>query len=133
MKFLMMMLLICISIWQIGDAQSKRKIMSTKTNRFGIEVTHYLTPIFADGKGYYPAGYNDELHRDMGEEECSICHRLFKEHTPEEFLDHFERSGTPVTLTPEQIEQTKDLIRRNPDLTPEQAEAAIKERFPDSK
>lgn len=112
--------------------------MSIGKNSDGLTIRRYATVSFQN-PGSYPDGYSWEMHRDMGAETCEICHRLFSEHTPEEFTTHLDeiavraRERNPVILTPEQIEQIKDLIRKDPRLTPEQAEEAIKERFPDSK
>lgn len=59
-----------------------------------IEVTHYLTPIF-EHPGRYPDGYDEEFHRDVSKDQCSTCQRLFGEHTPEEFVEHWEKEGIP--------------------------------------
>lgn len=124
MKLLLLALLLSMSSKEVASMADK------VIKHDGMTISHYLTPIFEGGDG---RAYSPEFQRDIGEKTCTICGRLWKEHTREDFCDHWEQSGVPVVLTPEQIEEVKNAIRKNPSLTPEQAEEAIREWLPDSK
>ena len=65
--------------------------MSIRKDRDGLKITGYGTVSFKNPPGGgFPDGYNAELHRDMWGETCTICRRLFNDHSPEEFLAHWD-------------------------------------------